>query len=58
MTHIGLGKLDLWVLLGVFITSAIMGDALNYAIGNKLGKVAMRKGLINTDYIRKTGAVA
>ena len=27
----------MWALFGVFITAAILGDALNYAIGNYAG---------------------
>ena len=33
-----LGTLNVWALLGIFITAAILGDALNYAIGNYAGK--------------------
>lgn len=32
-----LGTLNVWALFGVFITAAILGDALNYAIGNYAG---------------------
>ena len=32
-----LGTLNVWALLGIFITAAILGDALNYAIGNFAG---------------------
>jgi membrane protein DedA with SNARE-associated domain len=34
----GLGQLSLPILAAVFITSAVLGDAVNYAIGNKLGE--------------------
>jgi len=33
----GMGQLDLWKLFCVFMTSAVLGDAVNYAIGSKLG---------------------
>ena len=33
----GLGSLNVWALFAVFITAAILGDALNYAIGNYAG---------------------
>jgi membrane-associated protein len=33
-----LGSLNIWVLSAVFITAAILGDAVNYAIGNYLGE--------------------
>lgn len=32
-----LGSLNVWALFAVFITAAILGDALNYAIGNYAG---------------------
>ncbi len=32
-----LGSLNLWAVCGVFISAAIIGDAVNYAIGNYLG---------------------
>jgi membrane protein DedA with SNARE-associated domain len=32
-----MGQLKLLWLFGVFMTSAVLGDAVNYAIGNKLG---------------------
>lgn len=32
-----LGSLNVWALLGIFITAAILGDAVNYAIGNFAG---------------------
>jgi hypothetical protein len=38
----GLGQLSLPVLAAVFITSAVLGDAVNYAIGNKLGEHPVR----------------
>lgn len=38
----GLGQLSLPVLAAVFITSAVLGDAVNYAIGNKLGEAPVR----------------
>mmetsp|Transcript_39757 Transcript_39757/g.88369 ORF Transcript_39757/g.88369 Transcript_39757/m.88369 type:complete len:341 (+) Transcript_39757:27-1049(+) len=50
----GLGKLSLGTLMAVFLSSAILGDAVNYAIGNKLGKWAMQKGIIQQAYITKT----
>ncbi len=50
----GMGRLDVAVLMAVFITSAILGDAVNYAIGNKLGRWAINKGWISKDHIAKT----
>lgn len=34
----GMGQLDLGLLFAVFMTSAVLGDAVNYAIGSKLGE--------------------
>jgi hypothetical protein len=35
---LGMGQLNLSLLFAVFMTSAVLGDAVNYAIGNKLGR--------------------
>ncbi len=53
-----MGKLDVATLMVVFLVSAILGDAVNYAVGNKLGGWAVRKNLVNPEYIRKTGIAA
>lgn len=50
----GMGKLSAPILMAVFIVSAILGDAVNYAIGNKLGAVAISKGWIKKEYVEKT----
>jgi membrane protein DedA with SNARE-associated domain len=34
----GLDKLQLLPLAAVFLSSAILGDAVNYAVGNRLGR--------------------
>lgn len=36
-----MGQLNISLLFAVFLTSAVLGDAVNYAIGNKLGRVAV-----------------
>ncbi len=41
------GLLQLQLLMGVFIVAAVLGDAVNYAIGNWLGARALRSKLIN-----------
>ena len=51
----GMGKLDVGTLMVVFLVSAILGDAVNYAVGNKLGGWAVGKKLVSQEYIRKTG---
>ena len=35
-----LGSLNVWAVSGVFITAAILGDAVNYAVGNFLGALS------------------
>jgi membrane protein DedA with SNARE-associated domain len=32
-----MGQLNVALLFAVFMSSAVLGDAVNYAIGNKLG---------------------
>ncbi|EIE23211.1 hypothetical protein COCSUDRAFT_23829, partial [Coccomyxa subellipsoidea C-169] len=53
-----LGSLNLWAVCGVFISAAIIGDAVNYAIGNYLG--GCTSGAIissrTPEYIAKTEA--
>ena len=49
-----LGSLDLATLLVVFLTSAFLGDAANYAAGKFLGAAAVSKGLVKQEFVRKT----
>ncbi len=49
-----LGSLDLATLLAVFLTSAFLGDAVNYAAGKFLGAAAVSKGLVKRDFVKKT----
>lgn len=51
-----MGKLCVWKLVGVFLSSAILGDAVNYLVGSKLGKLALSKDIIKQEYIAKTEA--
>ncbi|KAK9836612.1 hypothetical protein WJX74_004344 [Apatococcus lobatus] len=48
------GSLDLGLLLVTFLTSAILGDAVNYAVGKWLGGKALNYRFINKEYIAKT----
>jgi membrane-associated protein len=48
------GTLNLGALLAVFITSAILGDAVNYAAGNYFGAKALKTKLLKREYIAKT----
>eukprot|EP00955_Chlamydomonas_euryale_P005167 55149-Chlamydomonas_euryale.AAC.9 len=50
----GMGKLSLPVLMAIFITAAILGDMVNYAIGDKFGRIALDRGIISKDHINKT----
>ncbi|GAX81608.1 hypothetical protein CEUSTIGMA_g9036.t1 [Chlamydomonas eustigma] len=50
----GMGQLQVGTLMVVFITAAILGDAVNYAIGSNLGRWAIDKGFIKQEYITKT----
>lgn len=52
----GMGQLNISLLFAVFITSAVLGDAVNYAIGNKLGRWALDKQLLKQKYINQTEA--
>lgn len=49
-----LGSLDLATLLVVFLTSAFLGDAVNYAAGKFLGSAAVSKGLVKQEFVSKT----
>ncbi|KIZ06925.1 Vacuolar cation/proton exchanger 3 [Monoraphidium neglectum] len=50
----GMGQLDVGLLFAVFMTSAVLGDAVNYAIGARLGKWALSKQLLNPHHIAQT----
>lgn len=52
----GLGKLNIAVLLVLYMTAATLGDAVNYSIGKFLGKRAMESKLVKADYVKKTEA--
>ncbi|KAF8071019.1 dedA [Scenedesmus sp. PABB004] len=52
----GMGQLSLGVLCAVFLSSAVLGDAVNYAIGNKLGRWALERRLLDPGHIARTEA--
>jgi membrane-associated protein len=55
-TFAALGSLHLPTLLAVFVTSAFLGDALNYGVGAFLGARAVEKGIVKREAIAKTEA--
>ncbi|EFJ44040.1 hypothetical protein VOLCADRAFT_106562 [Volvox carteri f. nagariensis] len=50
----GMGQLDVGVLCGVFIVAAIIGDAVNYAVGARIGQAAVSRGVVSREHIAKT----
>lgn len=52
-------SLNLWLTLGLLLVAAILGDSLNYTIGNKLGLKLLNykikgKQIVNPKYIEQT----
>jgi len=50
----GMGQLNVAVLFAVFMSSAVLGDAVNYGIGSKLGSWALERNLLKQQYIAQT----
>eukprot|EP00775_Hariotina_reticulata_P007507 gene7507-7717_t len=50
----GMGQLNVALLFAVFMSSAVLGDAVNYAIGSKLGRWALDNKLLEQKYIKQT----
>ncbi len=53
----GLGVLDGWTLVGVLTTAAVLGDAVNYALGTWLGRSLCRRPRsrwFNPDHLERT----
>lgn len=49
--------LSLWIMMGLLIIAAIVGDAVNYSIGRKLGPAVFRNNqgmLLNKAHLRRT----
>lgn len=55
-TFAGLGDLNLWLLLGLLIVAAFLGDTVNYWIGHYLGERAYKIRWIKQEYIERTHA--
>ncbi|GLC35186.1 hypothetical protein PLESTB_000563800 [Pleodorina starrii] len=50
----GMGQLDVGLLCAIFIVAAIIGDAVNYAVGAKIGQAAVSRGVVSREHIAKT----
>jgi membrane-associated protein len=58
-TFAALGSLDVWVVCGLLIVAAVVGDTVNYAIGAYLGPKVFhfpRSRFFNPDHVRRTHA--
>ena len=49
-----LGKLNILALFTVYTVAAILGDAVNYAVGKSLGNRAVEAKLVKSEYLEKT----
>jgi len=53
------GALNIWWLLGVFVTAAILGDTVNYVIGREFGHRIIESGRVKAlkpEYVSRTQA--
>ena len=52
------GGMNLWILCGVLIVAAILGDTANYWIGKKSGNILQRKfpRIVKPEYLDRTNA--
>ncbi len=55
-TFAALGSMNIWLLIGLMIVAAVVGDAVNYTIGHYLGERAYNIKWIKKEYIEKTHA--
>lgn len=55
-TFAALGSLNIWLLVGLLIGAAILGDTVNYSIGHYLGERAYNIKWIKKEYFDKTHA--
>ena len=55
-TFAGLGDLDPWILFGLLTTAGIIGDSVNYAIGNAIGPRVFREDVrfLKREYLDRT----
>lgn len=55
-TFAALGSLNIWLLVGLLVAAAILGDTVNYSIGHYLGERAYNIKWIKKEYFDKTHA--
>jgi membrane-associated protein len=55
-TFAALGSLNVWLVIGLMIVAAVLGDAVNYTIGHYLGERAYNIKWIKREYLEKTHA--
>ena len=55
-TFAALGSLNIWVLMGLLMFAAVLGDTVNYSIGHYLGDRAYNIKWIKKEYLDKTHA--
>lgn len=58
-TFCGLGYLDLWLTLGLLSVAAVLGDTVNYAVGNYIGPKVFHyenSRIFRKEYLQKTHA--
>ena len=55
-TFAALGALNIWVLLGLLMFAAVLGDTVNYSIGHYLGERAYNIKWIKKEYLDRTHA--
>jgi membrane-associated protein len=55
-TFAGLGSLNVWILWGLLFIAAVLGDTVNYWIGNKIGPKAFEQDIrfLKKEYLEKT----
>ncbi|HSO12520.1 MAG TPA: DedA family protein [Anaerolineales bacterium] len=55
-TFAALGSLNVWLLIGLLMVAAVLGDAVNYSIGHYLGERAYNIKWIKREHLEKTHA--
>lgn len=57
-TFAALGAMNVWLLIGLLILAAILGDTVNYWIGNRIGPRAFSGDIrfLKREYLEKTSA--